>query len=475
MKRSLAVSAFAALLLAGCSPVPHIDPQVSQMHTGDVGLGEHGSDQSVGIADHWWEAFGDPQLSRLIEAGLADNPTLAAALARVRGAQAAVGIEHAGQLPQIGIDGQEQGQRFSNTYLIPPPYAGTWQFTSTVQAGLSWDLDLFGRHKARVAQARAGLDATQMDAAAARLAISTSIAQTYIGLAQAQAQIAVAQGFVDTRTHALTYVQSRIRNHLSSEFDLRTAQTLLAEAEQAKVRAERQRDLLVHALAALAGHGANFYPSVTPPTLALDKPIDVPAVLPIDLLGRRPDLLAGQARIDAAVAGRKVARADFMPNVNLQGVAGMASIGFGNLFAAGSAQGGGGAAFHIPIFEGGKLKAQYKGATADLDLAVADYNEIVLQAVRQSADALTDIKSADADLAQQRKVVAGLRDTVRLDQARVATGLGSNLDAVDSGFRLLEAEQSLINLQAETLNHRVALIAALGGGFNPTSPLVAAN
>ena len=126
----------------------------------------------------------------------------------------------------------------------------------------------------------------------------------------------------------------------------------------------------------------------------------------------------------------------------------------------------------MPIFEGGRLTANYKAATGGLDIAVADYNTSVLGAVRETADALTLVRSADADLAQQNLVVAGLRDTVRLDQVRISSGLGSRLDAIDSGFRLLEAEQALIDLQADALAKRIQLIAALGGGFDPHHPLV---
>ena len=300
--------------------------------------------------------------------------------------------------------------------------------------------------------------------------LATSIAANYVGVAQADRQIAVADGFVRTRQQALGFVQSRIRNQLSSRFDEETARTLLAEARQAKVRAERQRELLVHALAALAGRGADFYPSIAAPTLALDRPPVVPDRLPADLLGRRPDLLAGQARIDASVAGLRVARDDFLPNINISALAGLASIGIGGLFTSGAAQYGGGPAISLPIFESGKLKAQYRGATADLDRAVADYDDAVLGAVRESADALTQLRSTDADLARQAEVVAGLRETVRLDQVRTATGLGSQLDSINSGFRLLEAEQALVGLQGDALTRRVQLIAALGGGFEPPVP-----
>jgi len=222
-------------------------------------------------------------------------------------------------------------------------------------------------------------------------------------------------------------------------------------------------------LAALVGRGADFYPSIATPTLRLDQAIAVPQQLPADLLGRRPDLLAGQARIDAAVAGTKVARADFLPNIDLQALAGLASIGLGNFFGLSSGVYGGGAAIHLPIFESGKLRAQYRGATADLDQAVADNNDAVLRAIRDASDAVTAVRSGDADLSEQLRVVAGLRQSVHLDEVRLSTGLASQLDAIESGFRLLEAEQGLVALQADALNRRIQLISALGGGFPASS------
>jgi NodT family efflux transporter outer membrane factor (OMF) lipoprotein len=463
--RTVSATALAVLLLSACIAVPDAPQQVVQSRADQLGLAA----QRPTIGERWWDAFGDPQLGRLIDEGIKSNPNLEAALARVRAADATVGVQRAAELPQVSADGQVLDQRFSGTYLIPPPYAGTTHWIPTAQADLDWDLDLFGRQRAIVAMARTDAEAAGLDAAEARLIISTSIAQTYIGLARAQQLIQVTRGFVKTREDALALVRSKTQYSLASEFDERTAETLLAEARQAELRATGQRDLLIHALAALVGRGADFYPTIGAPALALDKRPPVPDMLPADLLGRRPDLLAGEARIDAAVSGEKVARTDFLPNVDLRAFAGLASIGFGNFLTAGASTYGGGVAIHVPIFEGGRLRAQYRRASADLDVAVANYNASVLRAVRESADALTRIRSNDADLVQQDRIVAGLRDTVRLDAVRTATGLGSRLDAIDSGFRLLEAEQERVKLQAEGLTRRVQLIAALGGGFTSNS------
>jgi len=461
MTRFPALAAAAALLLAGCASVPHVDPQVSQLKPATLGLGA----ATPAVQSDWWKAFGDPQLDRLVDTALTGNPDLAVALARVRAAQAQIEGDRSALLPHVGATAVVNRAHIAER-LLPPPVGGSTGNLGIATGSLSWDLDLFGRQHATLRAAVHAAEATQLDAEAARLAISASIAQTYVGLARAERLIAVADGFVATRQQALGFVESRIRNQLASEFDRKQAETLLAEAQQARTRAVAQRDTLVHALAALAGRGTDFYAQIAPPTLALDQPPGVPETLPADLLGRRPDLLAGQARIDAAVQGRKAAATAFLPDVNISALAGLTAIGLDNFFKGSAVSWMGGPALSLPIFEGGKLRAQYRGATADLDLAVAGYNQSVLGAVREASDAITGVRAADQDIAEQARVVKGLRDTVRLDQVRVSTGLGSRLDTVESGFRLLEAEQALVDLQATALTKRIQLIAALGGGYS---------
>ena len=461
MSRPRLASTLVPLLLAGCVSVPQVEPQLAPTPPAALGL----SDQTPEIAADWWHAFGDPQLDRLIAAGLAGNPRLAGAQARVREAQAQLGITRSERAPQVDVSGQVARQRFSGNAVIPPPYGGTTRWLPELDATLAWDLDLFGRIAAREDQATAQAQAARYEAEAARLTLSTAIAQTYVGLAQADGQLAVADRFVASRQQGLQLAQANVASGLASDFDLRQAETLLAEADQARKRATESRDMLVHALAALVGRGADFYGDITAPTLALDAAPTVPDTLPADLLGRRPDILAGRSRIEAAAAGRDEARAQFLPNINITALAGLASVGLGNFFDLGSRQYGVTPAIHLPIFEGGRLKAQYRGATAAVDSAIAEYNSAVLGAVRDAADAITGVAAADSALGDQMRIVGGLRETVRLDQVRVDSGLGSRIDTLESGFRLLAAEQALVDLQAEALTRRIQLIAALGGGF----------
>ncbi|MGN6621012.1 MAG: TolC family protein, partial [Sphingomonas sp.] len=201
--------------------------------------------------------------------------------------------------------------------------------------------------------------------------------------------------------------------------------------------------------------------------LNLDSVLPLPKALPADLLARRPDVLSAQATIAAAAAGRQVARKAYYPNINLLGLVGLQALGIGNLFSSDASTYGGGAAIHLPIFEGGKLKADYEGATAKLDGAIAAYNQAVLGAVRETADALTRAQTVSADLNQQRDAVTGLSEVRRLNDVRVSAGLTSRLDLIGSDVRLLEAQQALANLEADKAVAQVQLLIAVGGGFDP--------
>jgi len=456
-----------AALLSGCAAVPAVETAGRPLAGSDVGLT---SGSPMPVASSWWTAMSDPQLDRLMNEALSGNPTLAEAQARIRLAEASLAVNRAGQLPQAGIDIDEQRQRLSEKYIIPPPYGGSTRWVGTAQANLSWSLDLAGKQAALVDQARAGVASAALDREAARVTLTGAVAQAYVNLARAERQIAIASEFRALREDNLRLVRSRIRNQLASEFDEQAAQTLLGEARQAQVRAEGDRTLMVHALAALTGHGADYYAAITAPTLDLEKSLPVPDAIPADLLGRRPDLLAAMARIDAANAGQRVARADFYPNVDLKAFLGSSAIGLGSLFTGGALTYGGGPAIHLPLFEGGRLKANYKGASAQIDLAIAQYNGQVLSAVREAADALSAIQTAEADADQQRQILSSLNNTVRLDQTRLRTGLGSQLDTLTSGERLLQARQALANIDADVALRRIQLAVALGGGFDPLTP-----
>jgi len=466
MPRKPLLAAFLSSLLAGCASIPHVRPEVGQVSAATMGLA---GGPAVTIAPDWWAAIGDPQLDRIMADALANSPSLAEASARLRIARAAVDTSRAGLQPQITASASEQRQLFSGRSVIPPPYGGSSQWVGSTEADLDWSLDLAGRQRAAVDAARTSASAAALDIAAARVVLAGSVVQTYVNLARADALAAIANDFARSRQSALDIAQTRQRTSLGSAFEVSAAKALLAEARQAQVRAEGERQQMVHALAALAGRGVDYYPNIDAPALKLDATLPVPDSLPADLLARRPDIQAAQARIRAADAGRREARAAFYPDVDLRAFVGTAALGLGTLFTGGALTAGAGPAIHLPIFAGGKLSAGYRGAVGQVDVAIAGYDRLVTEAVHQAADALSAIATHTADAAEQKAVVSELENTVRLDAVRVRTGLASRLDVLDANDRLLTARQAQANIDADGAISRIQLLIALGGGFTPMS------
>lgn len=453
----------ATAALAACTP-PDVAPQLSQKAAPDLGL--NGPAMPV-IDATWWTAFGDPQLDRLIEDAFAGSPDLDAATARVRQAQALLSRRDAELGPDITGDVSAQVARLSGRYTIPPPFAGSVRFLGAAQANLSWNLDLFGRQRAAIEGARASLAAASYDADAARLMLAGSIVSTYAEVARAERVAALARQTIAARERAVRLVNTRVQNQLASQLDVQAATTLLAQARVALTRADAARVLAVDALAALAGRGADYAAAIGATRLRDPAGLALPATIPADLLGRRPDIAAAAARVDAAAAGRQVARRAFYPNVNLIALAGLQAVGIGNLFNADAGTLGAGSALRLPIFDSGRLRADLEGATAQVDLAIADYNRTVVGAVREAADALAMIRANDVEAAAQADVVRGFAETNRLNAVRINAGLDSRLTGIDTDIRLLDAQLAAATLAVDALAARARLAQALGGGFDP--------
>jgi len=233
------------------------------------------------------------------------------------------------------------------------------------------------------------------------------------------------------------------------------------------VRAQGARDLMVHALAALAGRGADYYASIQPATLHFDQALPVPHALPADLLARRADLAAALVQVEISMAGERISRADFYPNVNLRAFIGTQALGIGSAFTGSALTAGVGPAIHLPIFSGGAITARYKASVAGSDVAIAQYNGAVTRAVKEAADALSSVETNSADAAAQGDVVANLEKTVALDRVRLQSGLSARFDVLNAGERLLVARQEQLNLAADGALRRMQLLVALGGGFAP--------
>ncbi len=454
-----------ALPLMACVEAPPTTPSQVEIAPPALGLGAEAAPRPDA---EWWKAFGDPQLDRLVVQLLAGNPSLQSALARIRAAQAELSVARTSSYPNINIDGSETRQLLSNDFLYPRPLGGSWQWVGDVQARLRWSLDFWGKQAALIAQASSASDAAALDAGAARLALAGQFAQSYVDLALAWQNIDIAEQTVAERQTILDLTQSRVAAGLENEASLEQAKALLAMSRMELRRAEAERDLGVHTVAALIGQGANVYGEIGRPSAGIENALPLPEHLPADLLARRPDILAAHARINAAVHGRDAAHADFYPNVDLTAAIGFQSVGLDRMFtSADPLMMSVGPAIHLPVFDAGRIRAQYARATADLDAAVADYNGAVVGAVRQTADALTEVASLADQRQQQQLAVDSATRAFDLARERYRLGLSEQIPMLTAEATLLSARQQMAVLVTRAASQRITLLLAVGGGFDP--------
>jgi len=462
MKAMFPVAASGLCFVLACC-THDITPQVAAIKDRDLGLSDS---IAPPVATDWWKTFGDAQLDRLVVLALKDSPTLEQARARLRAARSEADSARSQEFPQVSLDGVEERDQFSDRFVIPPPYAGTWRWIGAFGANLSWDLDLWGRQAALVSKARDLGGAAKLDVSAADLAISGALVNAYIGLDEAYKLSDVADETVTEREHIVALSARRESEGIDSRAELVQAQTLLDSARKEAERARGNCDVAIHAVVALTGQSASIYGTITRPALNKNLVLPLPQTLPADLLARRPDILAARLRIDAAMKGREAAHAAFYPDINLLGIAGFAAIGMGNLFTAQAAQYGGGAAFHLPIFDAGKLRADFEYATADLDSSVADYNSSVISAVHDTADRLTQIRSLDAQNIEQTRFSQDAQNGYDLAESRYRSGLDNQITVLNAENLLLQAREQQAEIDAARGSERVNLILAIGGGFD---------
>jgi NodT family efflux transporter outer membrane factor (OMF) lipoprotein len=462
----LVLSAALTALLAGCVLPPKDSPRERAIDTRQLGL----TAAAVTPANEgWWKALDDAQLDALIERAFAANPSLAQASAQLRAALAQIDAAHAGLLPRASFSGSALRQRAPDNYIIPPPLAGGDFWMAQIGASLSWDLDFWGRQADAVSQARALAQAADFERDNARLLLAAALVQTYVGLYRADALADIAQQAQSQRQHILELTRQRVAAGLDTRLELREAESELPQARVERAQAQAQAELAVHALAMIAGQAADGYAAIGRPQLNLDAVLPLPAQLPINLLARRPDVLAARLRIEAADAQRRATRAAFYPDVSLRALAGVAAFGLNDLFEAGARGYGAGPVVSLPLFDAGKLRAQYQGREAALDGAVAVYNETVLRAVQQSSDQLTRIDALSRERTDQESTLVAAEDGYRIAEERYRAGLAGYLSVLSAETQVLNARRQSIQIIADLAVARVSLLLELGGSFDPDS------
>ena len=453
-----------AAMLAGCAnPAGAVAPSHSLMTPAQVGASASASSTPWPASD-WWRGWGDPQLSGLIDQALVQQPSLQSVQARITQAQAAVDAAGAARSPQVNASVDLSDQRFTKNGIVPPPLAGAIRWNNSAQIGASWELDLFGRQRAALDSAIGQWRAAQADAQAARVLLAGNIASTYVNLARLIDARALSQQALQQREQTLALVRQRIVAGLDTNVELRQAEGFIAQTRVELETLDESIGRTRHALAELAGVGPNALGEVTP-QLASVTTAPLPAGLPADLLGRRADLVALRWRVEAALKDADVARAQFYPNVNLVAFVGLSSIGLDRFINAGSETFGAGPALRLPIFDGGRLRANLSARNAEIDVAVDGYNAALLRALREVADEVTSLQSLERQQRSQADALQAAEAAFDLATQRYRSGLGNYLVVLTAETNVIAQRRAAADLKARHLNAEVALTRALGGGY----------
>ena len=338
---------------------------------------------------------------------------------------------------------------------------------SQAGASLGWDLDFWGRQADAVHQALALTQSAQLDQDNARLMLAGAIAQAYIELYRQDALADIAQRSEAQRQNIVDITRRRVAAGLDTQLEIREAEGELPQARVARTQAQAAADLAVHELATLSGQGAEAYPSISRPSLQVDAALPVPADLPINLLARRPDVLSARSQVAAADAERLAAKAAFYPDVSLRALAGIGAFGLNNLVQWSAHGYGAGPLISLPLFDGGRLKAEYRGSEAQLDSAIAGYNDTVLRAVEQTADQITRLDALARERVDQQLTLDATEAAYKLAEERYRAGLASYLSVLNAETQVLTARQLMVDIIASQAVARVTLLLAVGGSFDP--------
>ena len=461
------VAGASLLALSACASLPGKGPTVSPKAADHYATQQSfAAPESAWPDQDWWKAYGDAQLNQLIDEALAGSPNMAAAQARVDRALASVSQERAGLAPSL--EGRasvgESKQSYHNgipALFVPKGYNDVGSFS----LNLSYDFDFWGKTRSAIAAATSESKASQADAAAARLTLSTAVAAAYADLSRLYAERDVAERSVQSRLETLDLVRRRVTNGLDTQGELKQAEAGAPAARAELAAIDEQITDTRNELAALVGAGPDRGASIARPAKAQIKAFGLPSSLAANLIGRRPDVVAARWRAEAAAKRIGQAKAQFYPDVNLVAFVGYQSLYLRELTASGSDNGQIAPALTLPIFEGGRLRANLRGAQADYANAVASYDGAVVQALHDVADAATGERALSERLSESRQALAAEEDAYRIARARYEGGLANYQSVLIEEDRVLQSRRTVVDLEARAFDLDIQLVKALGGGF----------
>jgi NodT family efflux transporter outer membrane factor (OMF) lipoprotein len=460
-----------SLAISGCIGTGGIAPQDQALNANTLATDE--AIQSAARDAHWptaqwWQAYGDPQLNRWVELATHDSPSMAMAAARVREARAMAGIAESAESLQINSDTTLKRHNWPNDQFYGPgALSGSNTWDNNTSLGFSYALDLWGRESNATERA---VDLAHMSAAEARqaqLELQNNVVRAYIQLSLHYANRDIVAATLAQQQQILDLANKRLNAGIGTHFEVSQAETPLPETHRQLDALDEEIALSRNQLAALAGKGPGEGAHLQRPTLSLGAPLKLPSSLPAQLLGQRPDVVASRWQVAAQARGIDVAHAGFYPNVDLVGSLGYVATGGGMLgFLTGKKFNYNvGPAITLPIFDGGRLRSELGEASAGYDVAVAHYNQTLVNALKGISDQLIRRESMDKQQGFAAESVASAQKTYDIAMIAYQRGLTDYLNVLNAQTLLFRQQQVEQQVQATRLTAHADLVTALGGGL----------
>ncbi len=485
----LAASGFALVALpwlVSCAMIHHdsapaalLEPQQIRL-ADDIHLASEGWPSA-----RWWEQFHDPQLDTLVELAFAHAPTLAIAREHVSQANAQVELIRAGsglQMSALAEADREHvsGHGFLSAYATHDPAIGAygpWYWTGLVGVAAHYDIDVWGKQRDLVRAALGEQNARRAEAAQAEIELSAGVAQLYYGIQIAYASLDLLQQLRDVRAFELDTRAARHERGLEAMTQTATARAQLLAIDQQIASTGQQVVHAREALRALAGAGPDDLPTITP--VPLPAPAgSLPTTLSYELLARRPDLQAMRWLVQASFDRIDAAKAAFYPSFDITAFFGFNALRMRDLFMHSSQQINFIPGLTLPIFDSGLLNANLHGSRSASNTLIEQYDEAVLNAVRDVAQSGSEIDDLDHRVQLQHERIDALRFASDSAEASYQTGLGDRMTALQARAPVIEGRLELVRLSGDEIEAGIVLTKALGGGYRsddlPANPVAAA-
>ncbi|HEY8856209.1 MAG TPA: efflux transporter outer membrane subunit [Rugosibacter sp.] len=459
------------LAISGCAIIP---PDHDALPRQDLASAQLAADIKLAHDNwpqaQWWKGYGDAQLDRLMAQALQNSPSLQMTAARIGSAQAALNLDAADEGVDVNFKTEINRQRYSANGFFPAPIGGNYYTESTLKVLASHDFDWWGKRRAQIAAALGEVNARHAEHAQAEQTLAAAVAQSYFNWQAQWARLDKLQQRCVKQEELVADKVKRIAHGIASIDEQQTAEAELnhLHREQAALDAQLGRER--EALRSLLGANSHALIDLAPQPLS-DIPHALPSTLGIELLARRPDLQVARWRVEASLNRIEADQAAFYPEVNLTGFIGLDSVSMSDLFNASSRTLFIGPALSLPLFDSRRLQARLGLARTQRNELIADYNQLVFNAVRDVAQEGLTLRGMEVQIREQTAATKMTDALLRSVRARFTQGLVDRSTLLNAELAALKEQDISLQVKNQQLLSEVALIKTLGGGYRAEPPM----